>query len=66
MYGKAVKRPDGYQIQNPFVEEYNELYHRQPKYLPIYPLTNGLTQRDVRLVTSEALKLLEFENFTMK
>ena len=63
VYGKAVKRPDGYQIQNPFVEEYNELYHRQPKYLPIYPLTNGLTQRDVRLVTSEALKLLEFENF---
>ena len=54
--GKAEKRPSGMQIQNPIVEDYDEAYHRQERRLPVYRLTNGLTQRDLRHLTEEALK----------
>lgn len=57
--GKAVKKPKGYQIQNPIVEEYEKAYHNQTRFLPVYPLTRGLTQRDVRHVTRHALKILK-------
>lgn len=59
VYGKAVKRTNGFQLQNPIVEEYDESYHNQPIYLPVYPLTNGLSQRDLRHLTIEALKILK-------
>jgi ATP-dependent DNA helicase RecG len=60
--GKAERRPSGLQIQNPIVEDYDEAYHNQNKLLPVYRLTNGLTQRDFRFVTDEALKQLSRES----
>jgi ATP-dependent DNA helicase RecG len=59
VFGKAVKRPSGYQIQNPIVEEYKEECHDNSRYLPVYPLVKGLTQRDARQLTKGALKILE-------
>lgn len=56
--GKVEKKPSGMQIQNPIVEEYNQDYHHQDRLLPIYRLTNGLTQRDLRNLTQEAIKYL--------
>jgi ATP-dependent DNA helicase RecG len=56
--GKVVKKSKGYQVQNPIVEEYDEVYHNQTRHLPIYPLTKGLTLRDVRQVIQQALKML--------
>lgn len=61
VYGKVVKHTNGFQIQNPIVEEFDEECHNQPICLPVYTLTNGLTQRDVRHLTKEALTLLRKE-----
>ena len=57
--GKAVKRNGGYQIQNPVVEEYDEEVHCQFRRLPVYPLTKGLTQKEVRYLLSEAVSRLD-------
>jgi ATP-dependent DNA helicase RecG len=56
--GKAAKGPSGMQIQNPFVENYEEKHHSREQYLPLYRLTDGLTQKDLRHIVSEALKRL--------
>lgn len=54
--GKARKTPTGIQIQNPTVEDYDEAHHHQDRLMPVYGLTKGLTQKDLRRLTEEALK----------
>ena len=56
--GKALKRPSGMQIQNPLVEDYDKERHHRERYLPLYHLTDGLTQKDLRHIVSESLKRL--------
>jgi ATP-dependent DNA helicase RecG len=58
VYGKAVRKSFGYQLQNPVTEEYEERVHNHSSCLPVYPLTRGLTQRDVRYLTKNALEKL--------
>ena len=56
--GKAVRRPSGMQIQNPVVEDYVKERHHREQYMPLYRLTDGLTQKDLRHIVSGALKQL--------
>jgi len=47
------------QIHNPIVEEYTSEKHDCLKILPIYPLTQGLSQKDLRNLLSEAFRATE-------
>jgi len=53
--GKMDYKFNQLQIQNPIVEEFRPAQHTESKILPIYPLTKGITQKDIRNLTSEVL-----------
>ncbi len=59
VYGKAVFEYGQIQIQNPQVEEYRPEVHDQGRFDPIYPLVEGLTQKDLRGLIKQILKKLE-------
>ena len=63
--GKAVRRPSGLQLQNPVIEEYDPDCHGKPQYLPVYPTTAGLSQRDIRHLAEEALNRLQIDGAYM-
>lgn len=54
--GKIDKRYGETQIVMPTVEEYHPQKHDVPKIIPIYPLTKGLTQRDMQKMVYGALQ----------
>lgn len=53
--GKVEKRYGETQISMPTIEEYDPKKHDNPKIFPIYPLTKGLTQRDMQRMMFRAL-----------
>jgi len=57
--GKVEYRYGMVQLQNPIVEEYVPEKHDGSKILPIYPLTEGITQKDMRNLVAEVLKRVE-------
>jgi len=57
--GKVEYRYGMVRLQNPIVEEYVPAKHDGSKILPVYPLTEGITQRDMRNLMAEALKRVE-------
>lgn len=59
VYGKAVFGYGQIQVQNPKVEEYDKTIHDQCIINPIYSLTEGLTQRDLRNLLSSILKRID-------
>ena len=63
VYGKAVLRSGQLQIQNPRIEEFNEDVHNRFRMKPIYPLTEGLTQKILRDLICHVLERIgdEFE-----
>lgn len=54
--GKIDKRYGETQVIMPFIEEYNPQKHDNPKIFPVYPLTKGLTQKDIQNVMRGALQ----------
>ena len=59
IYGKAVRAYGKIQIQNPIVEEYRPGFHDGGRIEPIYPLVDGLTQKDLRNLTQNILERIE-------
>jgi len=57
--GKVDIKYGELQILNPIVEEYSSERHEGTKILPIYSLTEGLTQNDLRNLHFEALKAVK-------
>ena len=57
--GKVAARYGMLQLHNPIVEEYISSIHDGFKILPIYPLTEGITQKDLRNITASVLKKVE-------
>lgn len=53
--GKVEFKYGELQIHNPIVEEYSQEKHDGSKILPIYSLTQGLSQKDLRNLLFEAL-----------
>jgi len=54
--GKVEVKYGELQIHNPIVEEYSPEKHDSSKILPIYSLTQGISQKDLRNLLSEALR----------
>ncbi|HZJ82363.1 MAG TPA: ATP-dependent DNA helicase RecG, partial [Clostridia bacterium] len=64
VYGKAVFSYGEIQMQNPQIEEYNKDIHEQSRIYPIYPLIEGLTQKDIRSICHNVVhKILEEQIF---
>ncbi|HOB19299.1 MAG TPA: ATP-dependent DNA helicase RecG [Candidatus Atribacteria bacterium] len=59
--GKATRKGKILQMQNPTVESYDPRIHSVDRLLPIYPLTRGLTQNDLRNVIHTILDSIERE-----
>ncbi|NLO83455.1 MAG: ATP-dependent DNA helicase RecG [Clostridiales bacterium] len=57
--GKVVAKYGMLQLHNPIVEEYLPSVHDVHKILPVYPLTEGISQKDLRNITASVLKRVE-------
>ena len=55
--GHLVREGRGYKLEQPSVYTPGKYAGMQGKYLPVYPLTKGLSQNIFRIVVGEALKL---------
>lgn len=57
--GKIEAKYGMLQLHNPVVEEYISSKHDGLKIFPIYPLTEGITQKDMRNIIASALEKVE-------
>jgi len=55
IYGKAEYRYGRIQIQNPIVEKYNPEKHDSELIIPIYPLTEGIGQKDMYKIIKQVI-----------
>lgn len=53
--GKVQKGPKGLSLENPVIEPYDPAFHNTAKILPVYALTAGITQQELRRLSQEAL-----------
>lgn len=59
IFGTAEYRYGRMQIQNPTVEKYDPDKHDLESITPVYPLTKGITQRDIHKIVKQVLDKLE-------
>lgn len=57
--GKAVRKGKSLQLQNPSIEAFDPKIHKLDRLLPVYPLTRGLTQNDLRNLVHGILSSVE-------
>ncbi len=58
MYGKITRGRMGFEMSNPVYEKSGREQYTG-KVIPIYPLTNGLTQKNIQAAISQALKNID-------
>lgn len=59
VFGTAEYRYGRMQIQNPVVEKYDSDKHDSESIIPIYPLTKGITQKDMHKIVKQVLEKLD-------
>ena len=59
IFGKVEYRYGRMQIQNPIVEKYDPDEHDFESITPVYPLTKGITQRDMHKIVKQVLEKLD-------